>query len=381
MPSAQINIVVQGDRLEPNVLSLLSRLEVRESDSDPTVAALRFGLVQRPDGEFNPVDDDVFAPGVQIGIDVAAPGSLPHRLFEGFVTHIRPHFETIEANGYVEILGMDAVVVLDAEERIEAWPNKSDSQVAEEVFARYNLATRVERTAATHEEDRQLLVQRGSDWSFVRRLARRNGMRAWIEFDADRDQVVAHFATPPVTDDPQPDLVILQEGRALNWIDIQWTATGPVRAAGAAIDPVAKRIVRGEGDTALDLLGDEDAAEMVESGLQEAGAETATALLRDPVPLDAAIAAEATGASDALRFVIELRGELDPALYRGILRPRRTVLIRGIGRRFSGVYYVQAVRTTLQDGALVQTFVAMRNATGQTGREPFGQSAEEVPPQ
>jgi hypothetical protein len=381
MPSAQVNVIVQGDRLDPKVLTLLSRLEVRESDSDPTAAALRFGLMQRPNGEFTPIDDDLFTPGVQIGVDVAAPGSLPQRLFEGFVTHIRPHFEPIEANGYVEILGMDAAVVLDAEERIEAWPNKSDSQVAEEVFGRYDLATVVEQTSATHEEDRQLLVQRGSDWSFVSRLARRNGMRAWIEFDADQDQAVAHFAKPPVTDEPQPDLIILQEGRTLNWVDIQWTATGPVRYSGAAIDPLAKQIVRGEGEPAMELLGDEDAAEMVEGGLKEAGAETATALLRDPVPLDGAITAEATGSTDAARFVIELRGELDPALYRGILRPRRTVLIRGIGRRFSGIYYVQAVRTTLQEGALIQTFVAVRNATGQTGREPFGQSAEEVPPQ
>ena len=45
------------------------------------------------------------------------------------------------------------------------------------------------------------------------------------------------------------------------------------------------------------------------------------------------------------------------------------------------MYYVQSVRTTLADGALTQSFVAVRNATGQTGAEDFGQSAEEVPPQ
>ena len=45
------------------------------------------------------------------------------------------------------------------------------------------------------------------------------------------------------------------------------------------------------------------------------------------------------------RFVIELRAELDPSLYRGLLRARRPVLVRGVGRRFSGVYYVQSVRT------------------------------------
>ena len=54
------------------------------------------------------------------------------------------------------------------------------------------------------------------------------------------------------------------------------------------------------------------------------------------------------------------------------------VLVRGVGRRFSGVYYVESVRTTLDSGVLSQSFVATRNATGQTGSEDFGQSAEEV---
>jgi hypothetical protein len=57
------------------------------------------------------------------------------------------------------------------------------------------------------------------------------------------------------------------------------------------------------------------------------------------------------------------------------------VLVRGVGRRFSGIYYVQSVRTTLEDTTLLQSFVAVRNATGQTGSEDFGKSAEEVPPQ
>jgi hypothetical protein len=62
-----------------------------------------------------------------------------------------------------------------------------------------------------------------------------------------------------------------------------------------------------------------------------------------------------------------------------LLRARRPVLVRGVGRRFSGVYYVQSVRTTMEDNRLLQTFVALRNATGQSGQERFGQSAEEVP--
>ena len=92
------------------------------------------------------------------------------------------------------------------------------------------------------------------------------------------------------------------------------------------------------------------------------GRPASLALVRDPFPLDEAIGAETTAATDAARFVIELRAELDPALYRGLLRARRPVLVRGVGRRFSGVYYVQSVRTTLESATLLQSFVATRNA-------------------
>jgi hypothetical protein len=57
------------------------------------------------------------------------------------------------------------------------------------------------------------------------------------------------------------------------------------------------------------------------------------------------------------------------------------VLVKGVGAAHSGVYYVRSVRTAVDDGTITQTFLAARNALGQTGQEEFGQSAEEEEPQ
>jgi hypothetical protein len=204
-------------------------------------------------------------------------------------------------------------------------------------------------------------------------------MRFWLEYDADSRAVVGRFASPDVTASAQPDVVLLQDGANLNWADVQLLATGPVVVAGAAIDPIAKRLIRAGGDPTRDLMGADDAADSVAHGLTAAGAGAATAVLVDPPPLDEALGAAASAATDDARLLIELRAELDPSLYRGLLRARRPVLVRGVGRRLSGVYYVQSVRTTMEDNQLLQTFVGVRNATGQSGQEQFGQSAEEVP--
>ncbi len=379
MPSPRVNVLVDGSPLDPSVLAQMLRAEVRESDTDPSVLALRFRLVQRSDGEFAPLDDDPFEPGAVVGFELEPPGGLTQRLFEGPVTHVRPHFETIESNAYVEVLAMDAAVLLDAEERVAAWPNMTDSDVVSQILSGYRIPVEADDTAVRYDEDRQLLMQRGTDWRFLQHLARRNGARFYFEYDGARGQVVAHFAAPDVTGPPQADLVVLQDDSNLGWADLQLVATGPVTMTAAALDPIGKQIVRGDGTPALAVLGDDDAAAAVETGLKAAGATGSLAFVRDPFPLDEAIGAETTAATDAARFVIELRGELDPSLYRGLLRARRPVLVRGVGRRFSGIYYVQSVRTTLEGATLLQTFVARRNATGQTGQESFGQSAEEVP--
>ena len=381
MPSPRINVLVDGSPLDPAVLAQMTRAEVRESDCDPSVLALRFTLVQRPNGEFGPLDDGPFQPGAVLSFEVEPPGGLIQRLFEGLLTHVRPHFETLAANAYLEVLAMDAAVVLDAEERVAAYPNMSPSDVASQILSGYQIAAEVADTAVLYDEDRQLLMQRATDWRFLQHLARRHGVRFYFEYDGARSQVVGYFRPPDVDGTAQPDVAILQDGQSLNWADVQLLATGPVKLTATALDPIAKQIVRGDGTPALSVLGADDVATAVEQGLTGAGATAALALVRDPFPLDEAIGAEATAATDAARFAIELRAELDPALYRGLLRARRPVLVRGIGRRFSGVFYVESVRTTVENATLTQTFVARRNATGQTGGESFGQSAEEVPPQ
>lgn len=377
MPAPLIQLLIDDEPADRRLLDRVRRMEVRESDEDPTVAALRIQLSQEPAGTFFPLDDELFAAGTRLGIEVASPGGLPQRLFEGLVTHVRPHFEGIESNCYLEILAMDAAVLLDAFERTASYPDVSDAEAAEEILGRYDLKAEVEDTPERHKSDYQLLVQRATDWQFLRHLARRNGFVCYFEYDPAAG-VVGYFRKPDLAGDPQADLTILQEGANLKWLDLQWVLTGPVRWTGEAIDPIRKRIVLGEGEDSLDPLGEAGLGEAVEQALLDAGAGGASRLLRGPRPTDAGIRAESTGMTDDARFSIEARGEVDPSLYRGLLRARRTALVKGAGRLLSGLYYVRTVRTAIDQGELTQTFIAERNALCQTGQEEFGKSAEEV---
>lgn len=381
MPDPRYRVTIDDQPLAADLVALLTRLEVRESESDPTVCALRFNLSQSSDGELAPLDSGVFVAAARVGVEIEAPGGNPVHLFAGFVTHVRPHFETIESNSYLEVLAMDAAVLMNAEERVAAFPDATDADAVEQTFDRYGIAFVGQPTDAHHEEQRQLLVQRGTDWELVQRLARRNGYVCYLEPDPQTGEVTAHFKRRSLDDPPQPDLALLRDQPNLKWLDLQAALAGPVRVVGAAIDPVRKRVVRGDGTPDLEPQGEAKLGDTIEAALKSAGAFAAQAMLRDPPPLEPQLAALATGATDRALFAVEARGELDPTLYRGLLRARRPVLIKGVGRTFVGAYWVRAVRTTVEEGVIAQTFVAERNALGLTGREDFGQSAEEVPPQ
>lgn len=212
----------------------------------------------------------------------------------------------------------------------------------------------------------------------LQRLARRNGFRCWIEIDPDSGEPHGYFGPLPLDREIQPDLTMLVGDVNLVWLDIQLLELAPARRIAAAIDPIAKRIVRAGGEPRDEALGGEGLGDAIEKALGEHGVVASQQLVRDPFPRSPAIEAEATGASDELRFVVEARGELDSSLYRGLLRAHRPVLVKGVGRRFAGKWWVEAVRTVLDEGVLRQTFVLRRNELGIAGGEGFGQSAEEV---
>jgi len=381
MPDPSLGIQLDGKALPGDVMARLTQVEVRESDADPTIATLRFSLAQGPDGRFFVLDDTLFGPATPVDVDIAAPGGLSTRLLSGFVTHVRPHFEAIESNCYLEILVMDVGALLDVEERVASYPDSSDSEAAEEIFKRYKIENEVKASAARHAADRQLLVQRGTDLDFLAGLARRNGYAFFFEYDPDKKKVIALFHPPDLEGTAQADLTILQGDDNLEWVDFQWSAAAPVRVVGHAIDPFAKQILTSTSEGVNAEGGERGLADDVEAGLKKRGVEFAQHLLRDPLPLEAAISAEGDAATDRAKDLVEARGQVDPTLYRGLLRARRPVLLKGVGDRLSGRYYVRGVRTEVVEGRVTQTFVAHRNALGRTGRERFGQQAEEVPPQ
>jgi hypothetical protein len=77
-------------------------------------------------------------------------------------------------------------------------------------------------------------------------------------------------------------------------------------------------------------------------------------------------------------WAITAEGELNTAAYGGILRAKSPVLVRGAGKQFSGLYYVEKVLHVFagEGQGYIQRFSLRRNALGLTKREDFSDDAQ-----
>jgi len=379
MASGRFAIYLDEEPLGPRALARLTELELRQGDDAIGLLRMRFSLAQGADGTYPLLDAEGIEPGTAISLALAAPGGSDQRVFSGYLAYLRPHFEAIEANAYLDVVAHDPAILLEAEERVASYPDASDADAAAEILARYGIDLQAEATDAQAAEDDQLLIQRGTDWAFLRYLAERNGYTIYFEADPTDGRSKCVFGPPRLDDTPQADLTILRENANLVWIDFQVAHDRPARRVGAAIDTLAKRLVRVDAQSTAPVMGETLFAEQAGQALARVASVSPVRFLRGAVPRDTALNAYAAGQMAADGQVVEARGELDPGLYRNLLRPHTPVLIKGVGDRLSGTYYVRSVRTLMKEGELSQTFAAVTNALGRTGAEDFGQSAEEEP--
>ena len=68
---------------------------------------------------------------------------------------------------------MDATLLMNLQEKLVAWEDKSDSQIAKEIFSKYGFDTDIEDTSTTtpQSESNFTTIQRETDIEFLKRLA------------------------------------------------------------------------------------------------------------------------------------------------------------------------------------------------------------------
>jgi phage protein D len=396
-------IVFAGEAAEEAVYADVLELTVDEYADAAATLKLSLATTLDAEGTWTYLDDQrlaLFAP-VSVKVGFLDGGGLTGALggvagvggneglvpvFDGYVTSLDLSLGSQTGQTSLDVVAIDASVLLGLEEKIATWTNLSDAEIIEHVVGGYGFQTEVDPTLTVHEQNDTIVAQRGTDLQFVRMLARRNGLEFAFETDAQSGDVIALCRRPQLDGSPQPDLAI-QFGQDSNLTSFGVHVSGrqPLAVKVTQTDLRTKSVHSAQATAVkLTLLGADNLDTLAGSRIDElAPPEDARAqllLLGQPTSDPTELQTLAQAVRDEAGWFITATGEINSDAYGAVLRPRRTVLVKGAGDQYSGTYYVTRVTHTLRsDDSYRQSFEARRNAGDLTGGEQFGSDGLGLP--
>jgi phage protein D len=341
-------------------------LDVELDDELAAMFTLRLVVAQQPDGRWTAVDDDRLYAWQRVTIAAGFDGGV-EELIDGVITHLRPEFDPDPARCTMEIWGMDRSALLDREDRRKDWPNRRDSDIAREIFLDHGLTAQVDDTPVSHDEPVSTVIQRETDIQLLTRLAARNGFECYVE------GTTGFFRAPRLDEPPQPVLAAhFGDDTTLRRFRVEVNATAPAEVAMTQLDRTTKDIVDvAATSTAQTVFGAVDSAGLLPAGLPPARVVPAQAVTTG----EAELTALCRSVHDQGEWFVRGDGEVIANQYGHVLRPRRTVTVKGVGETYSGVYYVSHVTHAFTGDGYVQRFRVRRNGLRPTGDERFSDDA------
>jgi len=361
-------IRVDGETFDDLYDDLIA-VEVADRADEPSSFAIKLSLHQYRDGTWGRLDDTqglaggAFAPWQRITI-LGGYEDEPDVLIDGYVAGVAPRFEPTASESSLVLWGYDASHAMNIEDKVVAWPDQKYSDVASTIFAAYGLNAEVIDTKVIHRADDNLLMQRGTDWQFLRRLGQRIGFEVLVR------GATGIFAPPELARTPQKDLAIaFGDDTNLVWFEPRLVADLPSRITMARTNVVDKVMETAAVDrTPLAVLGVRD-GDALRAGRSLVTGKAAAIAPAEPAYDLGHMTDMLTGQRRRADWIVSGEGEIDGSLYASPLRARNTVLVKGVGPTFAGLYYVTEVIHRFTPDDYLQRFKVVRNAVDVTGAE------------
>src|SRR5688500_3671434 len=219
-------------------------VQVAESVGQPTHFVLDYSF-DTTEGDFPLLKEGKLGPGSELSVLVSS-GDASECLAKGPVFGQQIHFSHGGSGSTLSVQGADSLIKLDRENKAVAWADLTDSSAVSAILSQAGLTPDVETTQAGHMELKHTLIQRETDLSFIRRLARRNGFLFWLSCD-EAGVETAHFKRPPLDGEAACDLVInLAEPRPnVTALDIFWDVERPTQTEAVELDLNTKSDISG----------------------------------------------------------------------------------------------------------------------------------------
>ncbi len=352
----------------PELIDVIQRLEVEDHADMADMVRLTVAIAIRDGcGSWNVVDQNTFQRLTKLRINVNVGSGKTEPLIEAYVIQTSADFANQPGQSVLNVVAMEPTVKMNLKETVRPWPNMADSDIAEQIFGHYKFGTDIDPTQPTRDEIDHTEMQRGTDIQFLQFLAQRNGYECYVELNPETGVVEGHFHKPRLQQTPQGVLSVnMGDATNVNSFQPSFDMLQPATAQAANVDIHSHEKQSTDSDSIEDrtlgstpTVSGDDPRQVLLSGTG----------LTDTGELQTAAQAEV----DRSAFAITAEGEVNTVAYGDVLRAKRPVLVRGAGRQFSGIYYVERVTHTFTGDGYTQHFSLRRNAAGLTGQENFVQ--------
>jgi phage protein D len=329
-------------------------VEVHERMGQPTTYRIRYEI-EIDSGDIAMLTDPRLDPGSELSVLVQGKAGN-ECLVKGPVGSQRIHFEHGGAGSYVEVRGADSAIKMDREAKSTLWSDVTDSDAVNTIIGTYGFVPDVDITSAGHYENKHVLVQRESDLSFLRKLARRNGLLFWVTCDGSGIET-AHFKKPPLGGNAAATLAINQTPPAFAFLDLRWDVERPTSVEGKQLDLNSGEDIDGGADSSpLEALGSSDLSALT--------GDKRSIFLAPPADDAGDLQGRAAGALVESYFFIRMTGETQLSVTGSPIRAHTVIEIQGAGSRHSGKYFVSGVRHTIDPISHRMELELLRNAWG-----------------
>jgi phage protein D len=364
---------VGGQPASAELLAALQSVEVEDHADLADMLRLRLATSVRDNGSgWTHVDDALFSRLAEIKVGVNLGGRV-EPLIHAYVIDLRASFANQPGGSTLEVIGMDATALMNLEEKVKAWPNKTDSAIATDIFQAYGFSLDVHDTQPARQATQTTTIQRGTDIRFLKELAERNGYECYIDLD-NTGQTVGHFHPPGLEQQGQTVLNVnlgsntnVDEFKArydmlrattaqVTGLDVENQSAQPAQADGVGLAPLGSSATLGTDRPRRVLLSG--------TGLAETGE----------------LQTLAQAVVDQSAWSITAEGSISAASHDIVLQAKRPVLLRGVGTQFSGTYYVEQVLHQFSGQGYIQRFRLKRNAAGVASQDTFREDSS-LPPQ
>ena len=320
---------------------------------------LSFTIGKNKQGEYSLLHSGDLDPDSRVVIGVWMGAKL-EPLIDGVIYNHQVSPGEQPGTSTLTISGRDISIMLDLKEIDEKHAQQPDSSIVQKIlqnnYAQYGIIPPFEITTTTEipTETERIPRQHETDLKYIQRLAERNSFVFYIE-PVTMSLNKAHWGPEKRTEMSQPALSYdLGPSTNVKNLSFMNDALAPINTDGSYLDPVTKTSNRIPelSPIRLSLTAKTSSARRTER--------LRCTAYRKSDEAQAAAKAAKTAASEP----ISAEGELETLRYGSVLRPRRKVGVRGVGRSYNGDYFVQSVTHRIERGIYTQTFKLRRDGTG-----------------